>query len=78
LRQPALSKIETALSEVCGGRVGLVLTTHDDPADAMDSPPRPTLKQQQAETASQPFVQRAIELFDVDPGRIRVVGADGQ
>ena len=34
LRPANLSRIEAALAEVCGGRVGLVLTTHDDPADA--------------------------------------------
>ena len=68
LRQPALGRIEAALTEVCGGRVGLVLTTHDEPADAEPSPPpRPTVKQQQAEVASQPFVKRAMELFDGDP-----------
>jgi hypothetical protein len=77
LRQPALGKIETALAEVCGGRVGLVLTTHDDPADAAEpSAPRPTFTQQQAEMAAQPFVKKAMELFDVDPSRMRVVSSE--
>lgn len=73
LRQPALAKIEAALSEVCGGRVALVLTTHDDPADGVETAPtRTTFKQQQAEAVAQPFVQKAMELFNVDPSRVRV------
>ena len=78
LRAPALSKIEAALADVCGAPVGLVLTTHDDPADAADAPaPRPTFKQQQAELTAQPFVQRAMELFDADSSRVRIVQAGG-
>jgi hypothetical protein len=68
-----LSKIEAALSEVCGGRVAIVLTTHDDPAGGVETAPtRPTFKQQQAEAVAQPFVQKAMELFNVDPSRVRV------
>jgi hypothetical protein len=79
LRPANLSRIETALADVCGGHVGLVLTTHDDPADADESVPvRPSLKQQQADAAGQPFVRRAMELFDVDGRSVRVVTAEGQ
>jgi hypothetical protein len=54
--------------------VGLVLATHDEAAGAAEPAPlRPTLKQQQAETAAQPFVKRAMELFDGDASRMRVV-----
>ncbi len=79
LRSMNLSRIEAALTEVCGGHVGLVLTTHDDPADAAEPAlVRPSLKQQQADATAQPFVRRAMELFDGDPSRMRVVPADGQ
>ncbi|HYO26499.1 MAG TPA: hypothetical protein VEQ85_16280, partial [Lacipirellulaceae bacterium] len=73
LRQPALGKIETALAEVCGGRVPLVLATHEDPEGGAPAAARPTLKQQQSETAAQPFVKRALELFDGDGSRLRIV-----
>jgi DNA polymerase-3 subunit gamma/tau len=73
------SRIEAALAEVCGGRVGLILTTHDDPnAVAAAAPKRPSAKQQQAEASAEPFVQRAVELFDADPSRLRYVAPSGE
>jgi hypothetical protein len=57
--------------------VGLVLTTHDDPADAAPpAPPKPTLRELQTTVAAQPFVQRAMELFDADPSKLRFAPAD--
>jgi DNA polymerase-3 subunit gamma/tau len=74
LRQPALGRIESALAEVCGGRVSLVLTTHEEaPGETTTAPVRPSAKQQLVETANQPFVKRAMELFEGDPSRMRVV-----
>jgi DNA polymerase-3 subunit gamma/tau len=74
LRQPALGRIESALAEVCGGRVGLVLTTHEEaPGEAAAAPARPSAKQQLMEASNQPFVKRAMELFEADPSRMRVV-----
>jgi DNA polymerase-3 subunit gamma/tau len=74
LRQPALGRIESALAEVCGGRVGLVLTTHEEaPGEEATAPARPSAKQQLMEASNQPFVKRAMELFEGDPSRIRVV-----
>ena len=75
LRPANLTRLEAALAEVCGARVPLVLTTHHEPAaaDAAAAPVRPTPKQQQAEVAADPFVQRAMELFDGDPARMRLV-----
>jgi DNA polymerase-3 subunit gamma/tau len=77
LRPTNLSRIESALSEVCGGRIGLLLTTHHDPSDAAASPPsagsRSSAKQQYVDVAADPFVQRAVELFEGDPGRLRYV-----
>lgn len=70
-----LSRIESALNDIAGGRVGLVLTTHDDPAGApaVQTTQRTSPKKQQADAAAEPFVQRAMELFDADPGRLRYV-----
>jgi DNA polymerase-3 subunit gamma/tau len=72
-RAANLSRIEAALSDVVGGRIGLVLTTHDDPAGDASGPSaqRPSPKRQQADAAAEPFVQRAAELFDADTSRLR-------
>jgi DNA polymerase-3 subunit gamma/tau len=80
LRPANLSRIEGALTEVCGGRVDLVLTTHHDPngAVAAAAPKRASAKQQQADAAAEPFVQRAVELFDGDTSRLRYVAPSGE
>jgi DNA polymerase-3 subunit gamma/tau len=70
--QRNLDRIQAALAEICGRRVGVTLTTHTDPAGPAPAA-RPTAKQQQAEIATQPFVKRAMELFDADPSRVRIV-----
>ena len=70
------SRIEAALQQVCGGRVMLTLATHPDPAGAVarvDAPARPNPKQQQASASADPFVKRAVELFDGDSDRLRYV-----
>ena len=78
LRQPALGRIESALAEVCGGRVGLVLTMHEEaPGEAAAAPVRPSAKQQLVEASNQPFVKRAMELFEGDSGRMRVLPPAG-
>jgi DNA polymerase III gamma/tau subunit len=80
-QRPAnLSRIEAALCEVLGGRTGLILTTHNDPAGApaAQATQRPSPKKQQADAAAEPFVQRAVELFDADPGRLRYVAPIGE
>jgi DNA polymerase-3 subunit gamma/tau len=73
--QRNLTRIQAALASICGGQVALVLATHDEP-EAASPAPRPTLKQQQLEVAAQPFVQRAMELFEGDPSRMRISSAD--
>jgi DNA polymerase-3 subunit gamma/tau len=75
--QRNLARIQTALAAICGRQVGLVLTTSKDPAAASVAGPRQTFKQQQAEATAHPFVQRAMELFDVEPSRVRVVPSEG-
>jgi DNA polymerase-3 subunit gamma/tau len=78
-RPTNLNRIESALAEVCGGRVPLVLATHADPQSAQAAAPvRPTHKQQQAEVAAAPFVQKAMELFDGDPSRLRLATPGGE
>jgi DNA polymerase III subunit gamma/tau len=74
LRPANLSKLDAALEQVCGGRVALTLVTHPDPPGSAPAAPaaRPNPKQQQAEVAADPFVMRAVELFDGDPERLRI------
>jgi DNA polymerase-3 subunit gamma/tau len=81
LRPANLSRIEAALTEVLGGRIGLVLTTHNDPAEvAAPAAPkqRPHPKQQQADAAADPFVQKAAELFDADTSRMRYIAPSAE
>ena len=79
LRPANLNRIEAALAEVIGGRVNLVLTTHKEatPSAAVPAPHRPSPKQQQADAAAEPFVQRAVELFDADATRMRYIAPGG-
>ena len=79
--EQARQSIEAALAEVLGGRVGLVLSTHHDPAEAAaPAAPkqRPHPKQQQADAAADPFVQKAAELFDGDTSRIRYIAPNAE
>ncbi len=78
LRPANLSKIESALAEVCGAPVSLVLSTHNDPADAAPAPAKPTARELLAAVTAQPFVLRAMELFDADPARLHFVPPDGE
>jgi DNA polymerase-3 subunit gamma/tau len=65
---------EAALTNVTGGRVGLVFQARKRAkAPAAVAAPTATRRQQQADMAAQPFVKKALELFDVDPHRIRYV-----
>ena len=68
------NRLEESLQQVCGERVPLVLTTLERVDSAEDKPVRrPTRRQQQQEIAEQPFVQKAMQLFDGDPARLRYV-----
>jgi DNA polymerase-3 subunit gamma/tau len=76
LRPVNLNRIEAALSEVLGGRIGLVLTTHNEPpgsSTALPARQRPNPKQQQVDAAADPFVQKAVELFDADSARLKYI-----
>jgi len=65
---------ESALESVTGGRVPMVFQSRkrvDAPTVAVA--PAPSRRQQQADVATQPFVKKALELFDGDQHRIRYV-----
>lgn len=69
------SHFEAALANVTGGPVPLVFQTRrriDAPA-APAVPAAAARRQQQADIAAQPFVKKALELFEADPHRIRYV-----
>jgi hypothetical protein len=68
------SHFEAALAKVTGVPVPLLFQTRrrvDAPAVAASA--APSRRQQQADVAAQPFVKKALELFDGDPHRIRYV-----
>lgn len=68
------TRIDQALQSICGNKVNFVLKTHqrsDAPKKA--TTPLPSRRQQQANIATEPFVRRALELFDGDPSRLRYV-----
>ncbi len=76
LRPQNHSRLDAALEQVCGGRVVLALVTHPDPAGAAANAAAPAPlnpKQQQASAAADPFVKRAVELFEGDSERLRFV-----
>jgi len=68
------SRLESAIQTVCGQEVPLMFHTlaRVDAAQPTASP-RQSRRQQQAEVATQPFVRKAMELFDGDPSRLRYV-----
>ena len=67
-------RLEAALENVCGAKVPLQLrTTARVDAAEKPAPPRASRRQQQLEITNQPFVQKAMELFDGDPARLRYV-----
>jgi DNA polymerase III subunit gamma/tau len=67
------SRLERALSQAHGGNIRLKLNVHEDaPANSPTvRPPRTSRREQLAEVAEQPFVRRAMEVFDVPAGQFR-------
>jgi DNA polymerase-3 subunit gamma/tau len=67
-------RLEGALAEVCGAKVPLVLLVSKRVVESTSEPP-PAVSQRQRQTdvASQPFVKKALELFEGDPSRVRYV-----
>jgi hypothetical protein len=74
------SRLERALSQAHGGNIRLKLNVHDDaPANAQPArPPRTSRREQLAEVAEQPFVRRAMEVFDVPAGQFRYTPPEGE
>jgi len=73
------SRLEAALQSVCGQTLPIVFSTHTRTDAAQPGvTPRQSRRQQQAEVAAQPFVSKAMELFDGDPNRLRYVPPNNQ
>jgi len=68
------TRLETTIKTICGQIVPLVFRTlaRVDAAQPT-SAPKQSRRQQQAEVTAQPFVRKAMELFDGDPSRLRYV-----
>ncbi|MCA9258657.1 MAG: hypothetical protein KDA61_05635 [Planctomycetales bacterium] len=68
------SKIGEALSEACGRQVTFSLETHEGDEDrTLQIQSVATIRQRQEDVVAQPFVQRAIELFQVDATRVKYI-----
>lgn len=68
------SHFEAALAEVTGGQVGLVFEARKrDNQPVAVVAPAVSRRQQQADVAAQPFVKKALELFESDPHSIRYI-----
>jgi hypothetical protein len=77
-RPETRSRLERSLSQAHGGNIRLKLNVHDDaPANTPHGrPQRASRREQLAEVAEQPFVRRAMELFDVPAGQFRYTPPD--
>ena len=75
-----LAALVDALRHCHGGPVRIEFALRDDDADS--APPMAakhvSRRQMQAELSERPFVRRAMELFDVEPGKLRFVPAQQQ
>jgi DNA polymerase III subunit gamma/tau len=71
---------ESALAKSTGGKVSLVFQSRKRIEAAASPPPAPAAsrRQQQADVAAQPFVKKALELFEGDPHRIRYIPPAGK
>lgn len=69
------NRLEAALAKAAGRPVKLILGTHDDPSAAaqLTESVVERKRREHSEAAAEPFVQRAMELFEGDPGRLRYV-----
>jgi len=65
------ARMESALREVCASDVSISLKTLDRVDQGEPQASKPVSRRaRQAELATQPFVQKAMELFDGDPSRL--------
>ena len=75
-----LTALIGALEHCLGGPIRLEFVLRDD-ADSVAAPigaKRVSRRQLQAAIAERPFVRRAMELFDADPGKLRITPATEQ
>ncbi len=71
------TRLDRALQQVVGSPVMLKLKTHaDKQSESQPTAQQPSRREQQAKIVNEPFVQRALELFDGDPDRIRYVSPE--
>ncbi|MEX2172696.1 MAG: DNA polymerase III subunit gamma/tau [Pirellulales bacterium] len=76
-----LTTLVEALRHCHGGPVRIEFALRDDDADSAKPPmaaKHVSRRQMQAELSERPFVRRAMELFDVEPGKLRFVPAQQQ
>jgi DNA polymerase III subunit gamma/tau len=73
------SRLERILSEAAGQPIRLTFDVHDDGQSAVTParPQRSSRREQLAEVAEQPFVRRAMEIFDVPAGQFRYIAPEG-
>lgn len=74
-----LKSLEQLLAESHGRQVNLMFALREDsePASKPAVSPRASRRQLQAEISERPFVRRALELFDAEPGKLRITPAQG-
>ncbi|QDS97725.1 DNA polymerase III subunit gamma/tau [Adhaeretor mobilis] len=73
------NRIVESLTQAAGRPVKLTFATHDDP-NAVAQPTESKVerrRREQSDAAAEPFVQKAMELFEGDPGRVRYVPPKG-
>ena len=69
-------QLERVASRFCGADITLRFELADAPQAAPENatnPSRPNRRQLHAEVAERPFVKKALNLFDVQPGQFRYV-----
>jgi DNA polymerase-3 subunit gamma/tau len=79
-RPETRGRLERIISHAHGGEIRVRLDVHDD-SQAVATPAAPQRKsrrEQLAQIAEQPFVRRAIELFDVPAGQVRYTPSEGE
>lgn len=74
-----LNSLRKALADCHGGEIQIefALSEESEPAAEVAAPKRVSRRQLQAEVSDRPFVRKAMELFNVEPGKMRITPAEG-